>query len=498
MSRKEETLDPQAWGPVRELGHEMLDDLFAYLQSVRERPVWTPLPAELAQHFQQPVPQEGEGLEQAYAHFVRDVLPHPLGNIHPRFWAWVCGTGTVGGMLAEMLLGGINSSVHGAAQAAVKVEEQVISWCKEMLGYPTDASGILVSGGSMANLVGLTVARNTKAGIDVNDQGMQAAPPLTIYCSTETHNSVHKVMGLLGLGRQSLRLIPVNAEFEIELSALKKAVGDDKARGLKPICVVGNAGTVNTGAIDDLNSLADICQREDMWFHVDGAFGAIAAISSALAPKLAGMERSDSLAFDFHKWMYMQYDGGCTLVRHAKAHHDAFTVASSYLNHGTRGLASGDTWFSEYGIELSRQFRALKIWMSIKEHGIRKYARLVEQNVAQAQYLVGLVNSSPQLEVLAPAPLNIVCFRFKGSELNESSLNELNQEILLQLQEQGIAAPSSTVLNGKFAIRVAISNHRSRFEDFDVLAREVVRLGSQLLQRFSNGDNRALSLSESA
>ncbi|HEX7960429.1 MAG TPA: pyridoxal-dependent decarboxylase [Terriglobales bacterium] len=481
MNTREETLDPQDWTELRELGHRMLDDMLDYLQTVRERPVWKPLPKELTQEFDKPLPVEPEGIEQAYNDFVEHVLPYPLGNIHPRFWSWVCGTGTPGGMLAEMLAAGMNSGVHGAAQSAVKVEQQVLNWCKEIMGFPASASGILVTGGSMANLVGLTVARNAKSGTDVNQHGMQSVrQPLTFYCSAQTHNSVHKAIGLLGLGRDSLREIRVNERFEIDIAALSATIEHDRRNGLRPVCVIGNAGTVNTGAVDDLNAIAEICAREDMWFHVDGAFGALISLSPALRPLISGLERADSLAFDFHKWMYTQYDAGCALIRSEKAHHESFRVPSSYLSHFERGVASGDTWFGEYGVELSRSFRALRIWMSIKEHGIDKYRRMIEQNVAQARYLVGLIKLNPELELMAPAPLNIVCFRYHPAGLEEEELDGLNKEILFQLQEQGIAAPSSTVLNGSFAIRVAISNHRSRVEDLNVLAGEVCRIGREL------------------
>ena len=481
MNRPEETLDPQDWTELRALGHRMLDDMLDYLQSVRERPVWKPLPKELDQEFDKPLPVAPEGIEQAYEDFVQHVLPYPLGNIHPRFWSWVCGTGTLGGMLAEMLAGGMNSGVHGAAQSAVKVEQQVLNWCKEIMGFPRSASGILVTGGSMANLVGLTVARNAKAGIDVNHHGLQSAPqPLTFYCSAQTHNSVHKAIGLLGLGRDSLREIRVNERFEIDVAALEATIAQDRRDDFCPTCVIGNAGTVNTGAVDDLNGIAEICRREGMWFHVDGAFGALISLSPVLRPLVSGLELADSIAFDFHKWMYMQYDAGCALIRNQQAHQESFRVPSSYLSHFERGVASGETWFGEYGVELSRSFRALRIWMSIKEHGIDKYRRMIEQNVAQARHLVRLINLNSELELMAPAPLNIVCFRYRPPGIREEELDGLNKEILFQLQEQGIAAPSSTVLNGKFAIRVAISNQRSRFEDFDVLVNEAYALGKRL------------------
>jgi aromatic-L-amino-acid decarboxylase len=286
---------------------------------------------------------------------------------------------------------------------------------------------------------------------------------------------------MLGLGSDAYRHIPVDAEFQIDLPALEAAIAADRAAGHYPFCVVGSAGTVNTGAFDDLEALADICRREGMWFHVDGAFGALAALSPALSGLVAGMERADSIAFDLHKWMYMPIEVGCALVRREEDHRRAFSLTPDYLAHGgERGLASGAHWFSDYGVQLSRGFRALKVWLSIKEHGIQKYGRLIQQNVDQARYLAGMVDAESQLERLAPAPLNIVCFRYWVDGLDETALNELNQELLIRLHESGAAVPSYTTLNGSYALRVAITNHRSRREDFELLVREVIRLGEEL------------------
>ncbi|MGE5687917.1 MAG: pyridoxal phosphate-dependent decarboxylase family protein, partial [Gemmatimonadota bacterium] len=413
--------------------------------------------------------------------FREQVLPHPMGNIHPRFWGWVMGTGTPLGALTEMLAAGMNPNMGGGDHVANLVEAQVLDWCKEMLGFPLEASGLLVSGGSMANLVGLTVARNARAGFDVRRQGVRGASgPLTVYASVETHSSVQKGVELLGLGSEALRLVPVNAQFEIEVGALERMLREDRAAGCRPICVVGNAGTVGTGAIDDLRALADLSAREDVWFHVDGAFGSLAALVPEYRPRLAGMERADSIAFDLHKWMYVPFEAGCTLVRDAEVHRRAFSLRPDYLTHAERGLAAGTLWFSDYGIQLTRGFRALKVWMSLKEHGLDRYARLVRQNIGQARYLAQLVRQAPDLELLAPVPLNIVCFRYVAPGRDEAALDALNQELLIQLHEQGIAVPSNLTLAGRFALRVAITNHRSRREDFDLLVREARRIGADL------------------
>lgn len=477
----EETLDPQDWDAMRALGHRMIDDMLTYLQTVRDRPAWQPLSDQVKENFKKPLPIDPQSPEEAYRDFTENVLPYPLGNIHPRFWGWVMGNGTPFGVLAEMLAAAMNPNLGGGEHAANNVELQVLDWCKEMLGFPLSASGLLVSGGSMANLVGLTVARNSKAGFDIRLKGVPAAPKrLVLYGSVEMHSSIEKAVEMLGLGRDALRMIPVNDRFQIDLEALEKSIAADRAAGYRPFCLVGAAGTVNTGAIDPLNQLADIAQREKMWFHIDGAFGSLAAVSPELRPLVSGLDRADSIAFDLHKWMYMPFEVGCVLVRDKETHRLAFTLTPEYLAHFERGAASGSHWFNEYGPQLTRGFRALKVWLSIKEHGIAKYGRLIKQNVDQCRYLTWLIEASPELELLAPTSLNIVCFRYKAAKGDDAALNQLNEKIMMELHEQGIAVPTYTTLNGKFAIRVANTNHRSRREDFDVLVREVIRLGKEL------------------
>src|SRR4029077_6893921 len=445
---------------------------------------WRPIPADVRARFKGPIPREPEGAERAYADFREYVLPHPMGNIHPRFWGWGMGTGTPLGALAEMLAAGMNPNMGGADHVPNHVEAQVLDWCKEMLGFPPEASGLLLSGGSVANLVGLAVARSARAGFDVRKRGVRAAEgPLTVYGSVEMHSSIQKAVELLGLGSEGLRLVPVNADFEIDLGALERMLRDDRAAGCRPVCLVGNAGTVGTGAIDDLRGLAELSARERVWFHVDGAFGSLAVLVPEYRSRLAGVERADSIAFDLHKWVYVPFEAGCTLVRDAEAHRQAFSLRPDYLTHAERGLAAGTLWFSDYGIQLTRGFRALKVWMSLKEHGLEKYARLVRQNIEQARYLAERIREAPDLEVLAPVPLTIVCFRYVAPGRDDAALDVLNQELLIQLHEQGIAVPSNLTLGGRFALRGPITNHRSRREDFDVLVRETRRIGAELARR---------------
>ena len=480
----EETLDPADWEPTRALGHRILDDALDYVETLRDRPAWLPAPPHVKAHFQGPPPVDPSPSAEVYREYVRYVLPHQIGNSHPRFWGWEAGSGTVMGMFAE-LLAASTDAVSGAFSYLSNnyVEMQVLDWCKSLLGYPLSASGLLTSGCSASNLIALAVARHARAGFDLRNRGMQGAPrPMIVYCSEEAHSSIQKAVELLGFGNDSLRRVPVNPLMQIDLAALKAAIRSDRANGLLPICVVGVAGTTNTGAIDDLPGLADICSAEGLWFHLDGAFGAWAAIAPRFRHLVAGLERADSLAFDLHKWMYLQYPIGCVLVRNADEHRRAFSLTPTYLAHGEgeRGLTGADVpWLSDYGFELSRGFHALKAWMTIKEQGIAKYGRLIQQNIDQAQFLGRLVDAAPELELALPVSLNVVCFRYVRPGLDEASLDRLNKRIEVELQERGIAVPSIVRIRGRNYLHVAITNHRSRRDDFEALVREAIRIGEE-------------------
>jgi len=481
--KTEETLDPGNWDDYKRLAHKMVDDVFLFLQTLREQPVWTKPPESVKDSLKMSLPLTSEKIENIYEEFHQNILPYFKGNIHPMFFSWVEGNGTITGVMADMLASAMNSNLAIGDHGAVYVEHQVIDWCKEIVGYPLESSGILVGGGSLANVTALIVARNSINGGVIKTRGIKDFEKhLVIYCSTETHNCIFKAVETIGIGTDYLRKIRVNSTYEIDIAALGKQIEEDKKEGLVPFCIIGNAGTVNTGAIDDLFELSAICKKENMWLHIDGAIGAVVNLLPEYKDRLKGLNEADSIAFDLHKWLYINYEAGCVLIRNAQLHKSAFEQKANYLTKHERGLAAGPDSFSSYGLELSRNFKSLKVWMSVKEHGIEKYTRLIRQNIAQALYMQSKIKQEPLLEMLAPVCLNIVCFRFIGHGMNADQLNILNKEILMQMHEQGIAAPSYTILDNKYAIRLSITNHRTRAEDLDAVIAGTLSIGKRIVK----------------
>jgi glutamate/tyrosine decarboxylase-like PLP-dependent enzyme len=475
---EEISLDPPDWDDFRATAHAALDDAIDFLRTVNQRPVWEAVPQQVQQSLEAPLPVDERPLAEVYAEFKTAILPYATGNIHPRFFGWVHGAGQAGGIVAELLAAAMNANCGGRDHAGIRVEREVINWCKTIFQFPAEASGLLVSGTSMANLIGLGVARHEHTGGCVRRQGLKDYPGVLVaYASVEAHESVVKAAEILGLGAMGLRKIPVRPDLTMDVEALEEALAEDRRAGKQPFCVIASAGTVNSGAIDPLNPLASLCARENLWFHVDGAFAALGFLSEALRPRLEGLERADSLAFDFHKWAQVQYDAGCLLVRRGDVHRAAYAMSPPYLRRGKRGLAGGEDWPCDFGPELSRSFRALKVWFAFEEHGARKIGRIVEQNCAQAQYLADRIGREHELELMAPVSLNIVCFRFAGAGLPSEELDYLNEDIVADLQEGGIAAPSTTRIGERLAIRVNLTNHRTRRADLDVLVDAVLSAG---------------------
>ncbi|MER8580809.1 aspartate aminotransferase family protein [Mesorhizobium sp. M1423] len=480
ITATEETLDPSNWADVQVLSHRIVDDAVAYLRDVRERPVWQEMPVDVRTFFTAPLPRSPAPLAEIYGDVTGKLMPYPMGNIHPRFWSWYMGSSNFTGALGDFLAAIQGSNLGGGNHAAALMDSQVVDWCKEMMGFPQSASGTLVSGGSMANIIGLTVARNAKAGIDIREHGVAGIDkPLRFYGSDQLHSCHRKAMEALGLGNRALRRIPSDAGLRIDIAALRAAIVEDRNAGFKPACVIGTAGTVNTGAIDDLQALADLASQEDLWFHVDGCIGALLAIAPDNSHRVAGIERAHSIALDPHKWLHAPFEVGCALIRDASAHRGTFAVTPEYLESTPRGLASGQ-WLHDFGLQTSRGFRALKVWMALREHGIEKFGRLIDQNIAQGHHLGALIEAEPALELVAPVNINIVCFRYRGAGLTGERQKALNTEIMLRLQEEGIAAISDTTVHGQHCLRVAINNHRTRRDDLDLLVRETVRLGQEI------------------
>lgn len=481
----EETLDPPDWDQVKEIGHKMLDEMLQYLQNISSKPVWNKVPEQVKQDLNKPMPVEPQPLCEVYEEFKESILPYSLGNTHPRFWSWVVGNGSIQGMLAEMLAAGMNSNVSIGDQSPLYVDRQVINWCKEMIGFAPGSSGMLVSGASAANLNALITARNAMSQY-IRIRGVKAYHgKLVMYASSESHSSIQKAAEIIGIGNEGVRKVNVNERYEMDTYHLEELIKIDKANGNIPFCVVANVGTVNTGAIDPLDEISAICMKYNSWLHIDGAFGALAKLLPEYKDRLKGIEDANSIAFDLHKWMHIPYEAGVVLVRNADKHRQSFALPADYLLHHERGIASGPDVMSSFGFEMSRGFKALKVWMLLKENGIRKYRRMIRQNIRQAKYLEQLIAGHPQLELMAPVSLNIVCFRYNPGSMMKGELSELNKQLLMRLHEEGLAAPSYTKLNQEYCLRVAIVNHRSTLQDFDLLVKEVVRLGEVLRKESS-------------
>lgn len=493
----EPNLDPRDWGVFRKLAKRMTDDMLDRLEHVRDQPVWQPVPSSTRDALAEAVPFKGQSLESVYETFLEHIAPYPTGNIHPRFWGWVMGTGTPTGVLAEMLAAGMNSHVAGYDQAATIIEQQVCRWLIELLKFPESSSSLLVSGGTAANLNGLTSGVVAKAGFDIRAEGAHGGPRLTVYGSTQTHSWAIKACETLGLGRKAFRAIAVDGDHCIDVEACRAQIAADLGEGFRPVCIVGNVGTVNVGAIDDLKKLRALADEFGLWLHIDGAFGSLAVLSDARS-LVDGQESADSIAFDLHKWGYMPYEVGVVITRDGDAQTKAYRSAAaggapSYLRSSNRGMSVNTTYFADRGLQLSRGFRALKVWMSMKEQGVDRIGEAIGRNIQQAKRLGSLVDAHPKLERVAPIPLNIVCFRYQ-TEATEDHLNALNEEILVELQMRGIAVPSQTVLDGMFAIRVCITNHRSTDSDFDLLIEAVASIGEELSAGFSRQEGELPSI----
>ncbi len=456
-------LDPTDWDDFRKAGHAALDLMIDHLRTIREHPVWQPAPENVRNNFRKPLPRGPRELSDVLAQFDSDIRPYVTGNTHPLFMGWVHGAGTPVGMIAEMLSAGLNANCGGRNHIAHDVERQVTRWVAEALGLPAESSGLFVTGSSMANFIGLLVARTMAVGGQVRQAGMQATDKrLVAYASIEAHQCIAQAMELAGLGSDNLRLIETDAAGAMRADLLAAAVDADRAAGRSPFLVVGSAGTVNTGSIDPLDVIAGFARERGLWFHVDGAIGAGAMLSSRLGPLMKGLERADSVALDFHKWMHVPYDAGFVIVRDPAVHLQTFASDAAYLSRTKAGLAAGDIWPCDLGPDLSRGFRALKTWFTFETFGADRIGACMEQNCAAARHLASRLHADGLFELRAPVALNIVCFSAKGDRADA-----LNRWIVEDLHVSGEAAPSLTTIDGRTTIRAAIVNHRTTLVEID-------------------------------
>lgn len=450
-------LDPQDWDAFRRAAHRLLDDCVDWLENAPAHP-WQPLPEAVRAGYALTGAPLGDAAALAPV-LSRDVLPYGTGNTHPRFWGWVHGTGLAEGLLTEMVAATMNANLGGRAHGAVEIERAVIAWAGEVMGLPPSASGVLVTGTSQATVIALACARVRALGAEMRGAG-QGAARLTAYAFAGLHNAGVKAMELLGLGRAALRLVPPG-----DFDALRARIAEDRTAGALPFALIGTAGSVDLGRFDDLVALADLAAAEGLWFHVDGAFGAWTRLAEAPWRALSdGIDRADSIACDFHKWMFVPYDCGLVLIRDEADHRATFAARPAYLAGQETGLGGGEPWFCDYGIDLSRGNRALKAWAAIKVHGAEGLGAAISETCRMAALMAAEIARRPPMALLAPVVSNLVVFT-ADSRLAKADQSALNTRIAQKLQIDGTAVFSTTSVDGVTALRAAIANHRTRADD---------------------------------
>jgi aromatic-L-amino-acid decarboxylase len=469
-------IDPEEF---RALGHRLVDDLAGLLERMRELPV-TPgeSPDEVrAALGDAALPEHGAAPDELLAE-ARDLLfDHSLLVGHPRFLGYVIGAPAPLSALADLLAAGVNPNLGGypLAPIASEIERQTVQWIAELIGYRPDCGGILVSGGNMANFIGVLAARRAKAPW-VREQGMGGSQ-LRFYSTTETHTWVDKAADMFGFGAGGHRSIPTDSSLRMDVRALRTAIADDRAAGLQPFLVVANGGTVSTGAVDPLRELAALCREEDLWLHVDGAYGAFAAAAPSAPDDLQALAEADSIALDPHKWLYQPAEAGCALVRSDQDLLDTFDFTPPYYR-----LGPDELHYYKRGPQNSRGFRALKVWLSLRHLGREGYAALIERDMALARELDTIVDAAPDLE-RGPGGLSISTFRYVPDGVrSDEELNELNTEILGRLQTGGEAFVSNALVDGRYWLRSCIVNFRTTRADLEALVALVQRLGAQALE----------------
>ena len=478
-------LDPEEF---RDLGYRMIDRITEFLKSLPSKPV---APNESATSIRElislPFPNEGQPARPLLEHAFDLLVDHSTFNSHPRFWGYITGSPAPIGALADLVAAALNPNLGKwiLSPMGTEIEGQTVRWIAQMLGYPADCGGLLVSGGSMANFVGFLAARRAKAPWPVRTSGAIDAKQgrLRVYTSAETHLWVQKAADLFGLGTDSIRWISTDEQFRMDPVALRKSIEEDLRCGDLPFLVVGTAGSVSTGAVDPLPELSAVCKEYGLWFHVDGAYGGFAAVLPEASADLRGLIEADSVAVDPHKWLYAPLEVGCALVRDPSVLHDTFSYRPQYY-HLVEDPAQKAINYFEYGPQNARGFRALKVWLCLRQAGREGYKRMIGDNIRLAELLYELVNKRAELEALSNS-LSITTFRYvphdlKGSPDAEPYLNQLNSELLTSLQSGGEVFLSNAMLRGKFALRTCIVNFRTSMEDIRALPELVVHLGAKI------------------
>lgn len=479
-------IDPEEF---RAMGHLLVDRIARHFETLAAQRVTSGESAAVLQKLlgvDEPLPRSGGLPGPLLDEATTMLLAHSLFNAHPRFWGYITAGPTSIGVLSELLASAVNSNVGAwkLSPMASEIEKQTIRWIAEFIGYPVDCGGLMVSGGNMANFICFLAARRARAGWDARQSGLAGknARPLRLYASAATHTWIQKAADLFGHGTDAIRWIAVDRNDRLDVEALRRQVQSDRADGLQPFLVVANAGSVGTGAVDDLPEIGAFCRESGLWFHVDGAYGAFAALVPEAPPHLAGLKDADSVALDPHKWLYAPLECGCALVRQPADLLNAFTFHPAYYH-----FEDSVTNYVDFGLQNSRGFRALKVWMALRQAGRDNYRKMIGDDIRLAQHLYRLLQAHPEFEALS-CGLSITTFRYVPKDLQERTsadqaeayLDRLNTEILTRIETGGEAFLSNAVVNGKFALRACIVNFRTSLEDIEALPGIVARMGQQL------------------
>ncbi len=452
MTSEGEHLDPENWDDFSREMHALMDQCLTRMKKARDLP-WQPKPDDLAQRVSLTDAPTGVGAAQSFDHLVNDIMPFATGNTHPNFFGWVHGGGLPVSVGAELVAATMNSNCGGRDHGAAEVERATLDWVLNLSGLPETASGILTTGTSQATILALIAARNKHFGQDIRKTGIQSLPPVAVYVRKGTHSCIAKALEAIGFGTDALHMVDTDETMKIDMTSLAQAVAQDQAAGRVPLAVVGTAGSVNTGSFDDFNALADFCTEHDIWLHVDAAFGFWARLADAPWDHLTdGMGRAHSIACDFHKWMSVPYDCGACMIYDRDLHLASFTSRPNYLEQQDQGLGGGDLWFCDYGLELSRGFRALKVWTAIKSIGTDAFSKSITDNCKQAALMGELVTASDVLDLAFPVVSNVCCFAVKHGDATK---------IAAALQLSGEVVFSTTVIHDTPCLRAALVNHRT-------------------------------------